>query len=43
LPAQAIDYVRMMLALPPMRTWADEAARENEFIDDDEPYRTAPA
>jgi glutathione S-transferase len=43
LPAQAIDYLRMMLALAAMRTWADEAARENEFIDDDEPYRTAPA
>jgi glutathione S-transferase len=40
LPQQALDYVRMMVALPAMQAWAGEAARENEFIDDDEPYRT---
>jgi glutathione S-transferase len=42
LPAQALDYVRTMLALPAMQTWAAEAALEKEFIDDDEPYRFAP-
>jgi glutathione S-transferase len=43
LPAQAVDYVRLMLALPAMQAWAAEAARENEFIADDEPYRFPPA
>jgi glutathione S-transferase len=42
LPAQALDYVRTMLALPAMQAWAAEAAREKEFIADDEPYRFAP-
>jgi glutathione S-transferase len=43
LPAQALDYVRTMLALPAMQAWATEAARENEFVADDEPYRSPPA
>jgi len=43
LPAQALDYVRTMLVLPAMQAWAAEAARENEFVTDDEPYRSAPA
>jgi glutathione S-transferase len=43
LPAQALDYVRTMLALPAMQAWAADAARENEFIAEDEPYRAAPA
>jgi glutathione S-transferase len=43
LPAQALEYVRTLLALPAMRAWAAEAARENEFVHDDEPYRLAPA
>jgi glutathione S-transferase len=43
LPAQALEYVRTLLALPAMQVWAAEAARENEFVHDDEPYRAAPA
>jgi glutathione S-transferase len=42
LPAQAIDYVRMMLKLPAMQAWAADAARENEYVADDEPYRPPP-
>jgi len=42
LPAHAVDYVKTMLALPAMQAWAADAARENEFIEDDEPYRTRP-
>jgi len=43
LPAQALEYVRMMLKLPAMQAWAAEAALENEYVADDEPYRPAPA
>jgi glutathione S-transferase len=43
LPAQALDYVRMMLKLPAMQAWAAEASQENEFVVDDEPYRAPPA
>lgn len=43
LPATALEYVRTMLGLPAMQEWAAAAARENEFIADDEPYRAAPA
>jgi glutathione S-transferase len=42
LPARALDYVKTMLALPAMQTWAADAARENEFVVDDEPYRMPP-
>ncbi|HUL63158.1 MAG TPA: glutathione S-transferase family protein [Burkholderiaceae bacterium] len=42
LPAQAIGYVRMMLKLPAMQAWAADAARENEYVADDEPYRLPP-
>ncbi|HYS14536.1 MAG TPA: glutathione S-transferase family protein [Burkholderiaceae bacterium] len=41
LPAQALDYVHAVLALPAMQAWAADAAREREFIADDEPYRVA--
>jgi glutathione S-transferase len=43
LPATAVEYVRTMLALPAMQEWAAHAAREREFIEDDEPYRNPPA
>lgn len=43
LPAQALDYVRTLLALPAMQAWAAEAAREKEYVADDEPYRAPPA
>src|SRR5215467_15222026 len=43
LPPQAVEYVHTMLELPAMQAWAAEAARENEFVADDEPYRAAPA
>jgi glutathione S-transferase len=42
LPAQALDYVRTMLALPAMQAWAADAAREHEFVEDEEPYRAPP-
>lgn len=43
LPAMALEYVRTMLALPAMQEWAAAAARENDFVADDEPYRQPPA
>jgi len=42
LPDDAQAYLRTMLALPAMREWAAEAAREDEFLPEDEPYRAAP-
>jgi len=43
LPGQAAEYMRTMLKLPAMQAWAAEAAHEDEFVADDEPYRAAPA
>jgi len=43
LPAMALEYVRTMLALPAMQEWAADAAREKEFIAEDELYRLPPA
>lgn len=42
LPASAADYVQTMLALPAMRAWGEAAAQENEFVPEDEPYRSGP-
>jgi hypothetical protein len=33
----------MMLKLPAMQAWAADAAREHEYVADDEPYRLPPA
>jgi glutathione S-transferase len=42
LPAAARDYMASMQALPAMQAWAQAAAEENEFVPEDEPYRSAP-
>ncbi len=43
LPASVHDYLRTMLALPAMHAWLHDAALENEFVVEDEPYRLPPA
>lgn len=40
-PAQA--YAERIRTLPAMREWVDEALGEHDFIEHDEPYRTAPS
>jgi glutathione S-transferase len=42
LPGEIGAYMQTMLALPAMRQWYEDAAAENEFVDEDEPYRSAP-
>lgn len=42
LAAPVRDYVEGMLALPAMQAWMQDAASENDFVVEDEPYRFAP-
>jgi glutathione S-transferase len=42
LPEAAHAYVTTLLALPAMREWAAAAAKEEEFLAEDEPYRAPP-
>ncbi|HEV7578537.1 MAG TPA: glutathione S-transferase family protein [Caldimonas sp.] len=35
----AADYVARVLALPAMQAWCEAARAENDFIEEDEPYR----
>jgi len=35
----ASDYVDRIHALPAMRAWCEAARRENDFLEEDEPYR----
>ena len=42
LSAPVHDYLRTMLALPAMQSWMHDAALENEFVVEDEPYRLPP-
>jgi glutathione S-transferase len=39
LPADARAYVDAIWALPAMRRWVADARAENDFLDEDEPYR----
>jgi glutathione S-transferase len=41
-PPDVAAYVDRVLALPGVRAWIDDALAEHDFIDFDEPYRTAP-
>jgi len=43
LAATVTEYMQTILALPALREWFDAAARENEFVEFDEPYRRPPA
>jgi len=42
LPEDAARYVDAIAALPAMQAWLAEAAAENDFFVDDEPYRLPP-
>lgn len=42
LPDEAKAYADFILALPAMQAWIAAAREENDFIADDEPYRTGP-
>lgn len=39
LPRGVHDYMQTMLNTPALKEWFADAARENEFVDFDEPYR----
>jgi glutathione S-transferase len=39
LPANIVDYVARVTALPSMQKWIHEALQEKDFVDFDEPYR----
>ncbi len=41
-PPDVAAYVDRVLALPGVRAWIDDALAEHDFVDFDEPYRTAP-
>jgi glutathione S-transferase len=41
-PPDVAAYMERVLALPGVRAWIDAALAEHDFIDFDEPYRTAP-
>jgi len=40
-PGHITDYIRRVCALPGVKAWIDDALLEKDFIDFDEPYRTA--
>lgn len=40
-PPQVAQYVEHILALPSMQAWIRDARAEHDFLDFDEPYRTA--
>ncbi|MBI5277384.1 MAG: glutathione S-transferase family protein [Burkholderiales bacterium] len=40
-PGHITDYIRRVCALPGVKAWVDEALAEKDFIDFEEPYRTA--
>jgi len=40
-PGHITDYIRRVSALPGVKSWIDEALLEKDFVDFDEPYRTA--
>ncbi|CAN5553612.1 glutathione S-transferase family protein [soil metagenome] len=40
-PGHITDYIRRVCALPGVKAWIDEALAEKDFLDFEEPYRTA--
>lgn len=42
-PQAVSDYIDRIFALPAMQAWVSEALAEHDFLDFDEPYRTAAA
>jgi glutathione S-transferase len=40
-PGHITDYIRRVCALPGIKAWIDEALAEKDFLDFEEPYRTA--
>jgi glutathione S-transferase len=40
-PGHITDYIRRVCALPGVKAWVDDALAEKDFIDFEEPYRTA--
>jgi glutathione S-transferase len=40
-PGVVTDYVRRVCALPGVKAWVDDALAEQDFLDFEEPYRTA--
>ena len=40
-PGHITDYVRRVCALPSVKAWVDGALAEKDFVDFNEPYRTA--
>ncbi len=40
-PGNVTDYIRRVCALPGVKAWIDDALAEKEFLDFEEPYRTA--
>ncbi|HVZ42351.1 MAG TPA: glutathione S-transferase family protein [Ramlibacter sp.] len=40
-PGHVTDYIRRVCALPGVKAWVDDALAEKDFLDFEEPYRTA--
>ena len=40
-PGHITDYIRRVCALPGVKGWIDDALEEKDFVEFDEPYRTA--
>ncbi|KQT09419.1 glutathione S-transferase family protein [Ramlibacter sp. Leaf400] len=40
-PGHVTDYIRRVCALPGVKAWIDDALEEKDFVEFDEPYRTA--
>jgi len=40
-PGHITDYIRRVCALPGVQAWVEDALAEKDFVDFDEPYRTA--
>ena len=40
-PGHITDYIRRVCALPGVKAWIDDALAEKDFLDFEEPYRTA--
>ena len=40
-PGHVTDYIRRVCALPGVKAWIADALAEHDFVDFDEPYRTA--
>ena len=40
-PGHITDYIRRVCALPGVKAWVEDALAEKDFLDFEEPYRTA--